>query len=1160
MPETQDLDPRRLTPARGLALAVLAAVGAAAAVLLLSATAAQAGRAAPGAFPVEQPDGSSIVVRQWGDEWYSGLESATGHTLLRRADGFWVYAVQRADGTLAPGSRVAGRDDPAGARHLRDEVVVEQALEHRQVGRTGPNADGTRLQPGTSTSLRDPDDPTRTAARSRDAAPTADVQPVPAAGAPPILVILAQFTDRPSLGTTPAQWHERFFGAGKSVQDYFEKASYGAFSLTPAVETSGTPNDGVVGWVSLDLANPGWVGDKAGNDELTKRAILAADPFVNYATYDTNGDGVVRNTELHITIVAAGYDASYGSTDPEHNVWAHRSYLVGEDITRVDGRWVGGWGYTQFGEMHARPADSTHQTHQATVGIIVHELTHDLELPDLYDYDYDSEAVGDWSLMAAGEWTKLASDTWFGQTPVLPDAWSRATLGWVTPPRVIGSSVRTITAAASGTATTAAVQLGQNPFAFDWSGYDPGGGEYFLVENRQRVPGSYDEALPGEGLLVLHVDESNNTNQTTGSRLVDVVEADGLDQLDGFGNEGDAGDLFPGSTDKRELGPVTVPSTAYNDGTASGAAISGISDSGPSMTATFTGPANVAPRNDQFANAAVVKPGGWGHRTDITLATIQASETTQNGCPMGRTVWYRFTPPRDMMMSAHTYGSRVDTVLNLWRGTAIGSLTALGCNDEYAQNSGYSYLVDRLVQGGETYYFQVGGYYDGASVAAGELSFSVDTWPLNDYFPDAVQLSDTSGTVEGNDEYSSQEGGEPRHLGKAFTGSVWYRWTAPKSGKVSFDTLDQGGDTVLAVYTGAGVSSLTLVASNNDVQPEVNLRSRAQFEAVAGTDYRIAVGHVHEGSERGGPFTLRWRQPTLLAPTAVTATAGDQTATVSWVPPASVEGVDITGYRVVASDDKSGCTTTAATECVVTGLTNGQPYTFKATALTSYGDSPASAASGAVTPAAATGPPVIAPPVVGPPVPPVLAAAPTVAPVITGAPRFGSLLTVANGTWPGVTSYAYVWARSGVGIPGATAATYTPGQADVGRVLTVTVTGTGPGLAPGSATTAGRVVEKAVPALTESRKNAKKRAAGVRQGRSIVLTFRVGPWADGGTVKAVLAGKRRGAATVASGKVVIRISTKAIAAGRRPLVLRFAGTNVAVPVEETFKLRVRRPQ
>ncbi|WP_107765962.1 M6 family metalloprotease domain-containing protein [Nocardioides terrigena] len=1145
MSETLDPDPRWLAPTRRIALAVLAAVAAAVALVLLGAASADAGRAAPGAFPVEQPDGDPIIVRQWGDEWYSGLESASGHTLLQRADGFWVYARQRADGSLAPSPQVAGRDDPTGARHLRDEVATEQALVQRKSGRTGPSLDDTRLMAPTFVSLREPDGSTGTAARSRGAASASDSMPAAATGAPPSLVILAEFTDRPSLGTTPAQWHDRFFGQGKSVRDYFEKASYGAFTLTPAAETSGTPGDGVVGWVSMDMANPGWVGDRSGNDQLTRRAIIAADPFVDYASYDTDGNGVVRNDELHITVVAAGYDASYGSTDPQRNVWAHHSYLVGEDIPRLDGRWVGGWGYTQLGEMHARPADPTHQTHQATVGIIVHELGHDLELPDLYDYDYDSEAVGDWSLMAAGEWTKIASDTWFGQTPVLPDAWSRATLGWITPTRVVGSSTRTIAAASSGTSSTAAVQLGQNPFGFDWSGFDPGGGEYFLVENRQRTPGSYDEALPGDGLLVLHVDEGNNDNRTTGSRLVDVVEADGLDQLDGLGNEGDAGDLFPGASTTREVGPVTVPNTAWNDGTASGAAITGISDSGPSMTALFTGPANSAPRNDQLAGALTVKPGSWGHRTDITLATVQAGETTQNGCPMGRTVWYRFTPPRDMMLSAHTFGSRVDTVLNLWSGTALGSLTALGCNDEYEQDSGYSYLRDRLVQGGQTYWFQVGGYYDGSTVAAGELSFSVDTWPLNDYFPDAVPLGGASGTVAGNDEYSTQEGGEPRHTGRQFTGSVWHRWTAPTSGQVSFDTLDQGGDTVLAVYTGTNVSALAPVVSNNDVVSGVNLRSRVQFQAVAGTEYRIAVGHVHEGSERGGPFTLRWRQPTLRPATDVAGAPGNQSATVSWQPPAPVEGVDVTGFRVSASDGLSGCTTTGSLSCVVTGLTNGQSYTFTVTALTTYGDGPVSAASATVSPAAPSS------------APPVLTAAPTVGPSVTGDARFGTRLVVAAGTWPGVTSHAYAWHRSGVPISGATAAAYTPSRADIGHPITVTVTGSGPGLAPGAATSAAGVVRKALPSYSESRANVKKRTRGVRLGRSILLTFRIGPWADGGRVTAFLAGKRRGSATVASGVVVVRVSSKGVAVGRRPLILRYAGTGVAEPAKRTVRLRVR---
>ena len=318
MPETLDRDPRRLSSARRLALAVLAAVAAAVAAVLMSAAAAQAGRAAPGAFPVEQPDGDRIVVRQWGDEWYNGLESASGHTLLRGADGFWVYARQRPDGTLAPSSLVAGRDDPTGSRHLRDEVVAGQALEQRSVGRTGPDR-ATRVDEGVA-SLRS----RASLPSSGRSAPAVALSPAPAMGTAPSLVILAQFTDRPSLGTTPAQWSSRFFGAGKSVRDYFEKASYGDVHPHPRRRDQRHPRRrrGRVG-------EPGHAQPRGGSATSTAttwrpaRAIIAADPFVDYAAYDTNGNGVVRNDELHITVVAAGFEASYGSTDPEHNVWAH---------------------------------------------------------------------------------------------------------------------------------------------------------------------------------------------------------------------------------------------------------------------------------------------------------------------------------------------------------------------------------------------------------------------------------------------------------------------------------------------------------------------------------------------------------------------------------------------------------------------------------------------------------------------------------------------------------------------------------------------------------------------------------------------------------------------------------------------------------------------
>lgn len=67
------------------------------------------------------------------------------------------------------------------------------------------------------------------------------------------------------------------------------------------------------------------------------------------------------------------------------------------------------------------------------------------------------------------------------------------------------------------------------------------------------------------------------------------------------------------------------------------------------------------------------------------------------------------------------------------------------------------------------------------------------------------------------------------------------------------------------------------------------------------------------------------------------------------------------------------------------------------------------------------------------------------APTIAGTPAVGQVLSSSQGTWTGApTTYATQWSRAGTAIPGATASTYTPVQADVGTPLSVTVTATNP--------------------------------------------------------------------------------------------------------------------
>ncbi len=100
----------------------------------------------------------------------------------------------------------------------------------------------------------------------------------------------------------------------------------------------------------------------------------------------------------------------------------------------------------------------------------------------------------------------------------------------------------TTVVSANGTLTVPQVETGHGVFRLWKDGTS--GPEYFLLENRQQT--GYDAALPGNGLLLWHIDENQAGNTDENHYKVALLQADGNRDLELDHNRGDAGDPFPG--------------------------------------------------------------------------------------------------------------------------------------------------------------------------------------------------------------------------------------------------------------------------------------------------------------------------------------------------------------------------------------------------------------------------------------------------------------------------------------------------------------------------------------------------------------------------------------------------------------------------------------
>ena len=358
-------------------------------------------------------------------------------------------------------------------------------------------------------------------------------------------------------------FNERYFEANApkpSCYDYYYEASYGALSITGEIWGGGSGGDG---WYKGDHTKNWYINN--GGRWLVKEAILASDADIDYSQYDVDNDGYVDTCILF-----------YPDQVFSGGLWPHRS--SGLNIS-VDGVIVDSYFLTGY--------DTSNDS--KTMTISVHEYGHILGLPDLYDIDYSSNGVGKWSLM---------SNNYDNQQRVpSPEPWSKVVLGWVDP--VVITDDVTGYSLGCYQDSPEVLKVWTNGLV---------GQEYFLIANYQKK--KTDLNRPGEGLLILHVDDSvagnaghNYNNKNENHKHVDVESACGYndpgltnpkDPLDARQSQGQANDLwFDGNSDSDYTGVFNDSSNPFsrdypNPGSDTYIEVSNISAAGETMTLDIT--------------------------------------------------------------------------------------------------------------------------------------------------------------------------------------------------------------------------------------------------------------------------------------------------------------------------------------------------------------------------------------------------------------------------------------------------------------------------------------------------------------------------------------------------------------------------------------------
>lgn len=485
-------------------------------------------------FTLEQPDGSRVEVRIWGDEYYRVVESLDGYTLVRDpGTGIICYArlSQGGEGLESTGLRFDRvRGEITGLeRHLRINAEARQRIIRQKRDEKLEQEIELLSLPGMPQRI----DP-------------------PCNGNVAGICLIVDFSDEPA--TIPAADINNYcnqvgytgYGNNGSVRDYFYDVSDGNLTYTnyvPAVYYRAIYPKSYYD----DCSAP--YGQRAREMIIEALNNLNNNGF-DFSAYDSNGDQIIDAINcFYAGVTSCGWASG---------LWPHSGTVT----FNADG-------------VHAYRYQVTSLGTSLRLATFCHENGHMIGFwPDLYDYDHDSAGVGRFCIMCS-----YTSST----NPQEPCAYLKYMSGWAST-----TLLTTPQAGLTAPSTSNTVYKYEHPILPT---------EYYLVENRQKSGRDSGLPDAGLAIWHIDEYGSNSNQDMTPSSHYEatLVQADGNWDLENNVNTGDGTDLWsaPGYT---ECSSSTDPSTQWWDGSQSLLALTNISansavmtfDYGPSPDAEFT--------------------------------------------------------------------------------------------------------------------------------------------------------------------------------------------------------------------------------------------------------------------------------------------------------------------------------------------------------------------------------------------------------------------------------------------------------------------------------------------------------------------------------------------------------------------------------------------